>query len=133
MQNSIEEQLSPMAKLWLERVSIREARKPGRIISEIIERCCELEADLGEEGMGQVIDTLIRGPERALKELEKLKNEITQINEELGNTNLIIRLYCAQLHARKNITSRGIPKYVIGSQEKEMLFEPSGEDDQEIN
>lgn len=133
MQKTLEEQLSPKAKLWLERISAREARSPGRVLSEIIEHCCELEENLGEEGTSQLIETLVKGPEQALKELKKLKDEIAQIAEELSNTNLIVRLYCAQLHARKNVTSKGTPKYVIGGPEKELLFEPGGEDDEEIN
>lgn len=120
---SIEEDLSPQAKIWVERLAQKEGREPGRILSQIIESYMELEENPGEATVEKLVEKLKHGPSELVAALEKEREGIHNLTERAENLLQILRLYCVQLHARKNLGKNGEPVYTIKQKEKEVFFE----------
>lgn len=121
--HNIEEDLSPQAKIWVEHLSKKEGRKPGRIISQIIEFCMELESAHGEGTVEALVERLTHGPTEMIQGLETEKAAMHDFIERAENLLQIIRLYCVQLHTRKNLGKRGEPIYTVKEKEKKMFFD----------
>jgi predicted DNA-binding protein len=127
----IEEDLSPQAKLWVERLSQEEGREPGRIISQIIESYMEMEKTPGEATVEKLVENLAHGPAQIVSALEKERESLRSLTERAENLLQILRLYCIQLHTRKNLGKKGEPIYTIKKKEKEIIFDDAPEDTQE--
>jgi hypothetical protein len=119
---SIEEYLSPQAKVWLERMSEREEKHPGRVLSAIIERYMELEDRQDVESVDRLVETLVHGPAQIIQALEDERAKVAAFTERANNTLQFIRLYCAQLHARRHMDENGHSRYTINPAIRRMLF-----------
>lgn len=120
---TLEEDLSPQAKLWLERMAEKEEKTPGRVLSQIIEGYMELEEKSGEENVNRLLETLVNGPKLFSESIEAEIAKAADLNEKASNVLQIIRLYCAQIHALRNLNERGEPRYTIRPEEKAILFD----------
>jgi hypothetical protein len=119
----MEDQLSPKALLWLKRVGKKEGQSPWQILSRVIEAYMELEEKMGEEGVTRLVEVLENGPGEIVAKLEVERLKLAEFNERAQGTLSVMRLYTAQLHARRNINDRGEVAYELGGEEKETLFE----------
>jgi hypothetical protein len=121
--------ISPRARLWLERVSVEEGRNPGRILSEIIEQYLEMEQDVGRESVARLLECLVHGPKEALQRMEEEKSRWEQLREKMEDMVDAAKIFAAQMVAERTIEETGEPRFRLKEGEKEILF---GEGDPEI-